>query len=163
MTDLTPSQFYSNFCPKFELIHSVYSVLPILHLLNYSSVPNRGACTFINFEKKFPPARSYFGLHVYWFWENFPPCTSIFSCTAVLFWSARLLILRKNSPLHGLILVCTFIDFETIFPPAHLFRTARLFGTLEYCNVLYAPPTPPHSGVWLCSRIFNSQFTKFVI
>ena len=45
---------------------------------------------------------------------------------------ARLLILRKNSPLHGLILVCTFIDFETIFPPARLFRTARLFGTLEY-------------------------------
>ena len=29
---------------------------------------------------------------------------------------ARLLILRKNSPLHGLILVCTFIDFEEIFP-----------------------------------------------
>ena len=34
---------------------------------------------------------------------------------------ARLLILRKNSPLHGLILVCTFIDFEKIFPPARLF------------------------------------------
>ena len=31
----------------------------------YSSVPNRRACTFINFEKKFPPARPYFGLHVY--------------------------------------------------------------------------------------------------
>ena len=39
---------------------------------------------------------------------------------------------EKKSPLHGLILVCTFIDFEKIFPPARLFRTARLFGTLEY-------------------------------
>ena len=33
--------------------------------LEYSSVPNRRACTFIDFEKKFPPARPYFGLHVY--------------------------------------------------------------------------------------------------
>ena len=33
----------------------------------YSSVPNRRACTFINFEKKFPPARPYLGLHVYYF------------------------------------------------------------------------------------------------
>ena len=39
---------------------------------------------------------------------------------------ARLLILRRNSPLHGLILVCTFIDFEKKFPPARLFRPARL-------------------------------------
>jgi hypothetical protein len=66
----------------------------------YSSVPNRRACTFINFERKNPP------------------------CT-VLFWSARLLILRKNSPctsipsyVNGLILVCTFINFEKKFPPA---------------------------------------------
>ena len=50
---------------------------------------------------------------------------------------ARLLILRKNSPLHGLILVCTFIDFEKKFFPARLFHPARLlllaygyFGTL---------------------------------
>ena len=34
---------------------------------------------------------------------------------------ARLLILRKKSPLHGLIWVCTFIDFEKKFPPARLF------------------------------------------
>ena len=39
---------------------------------------------------------------------------------------ARLLILRKKSPLHGLILVCTFIDFEKKFPPARLFHPARL-------------------------------------
>ena len=39
---------------------------------------------------------------------------------------ACLLTLRKNSPLHCLILVCTFIDFEKKFPPARLFHPARL-------------------------------------
>ena len=47
---------------------------------------------------------------------------------------ARLLILRKKSPLHGLILVCTFIDFEKKFSPSTsipscnlvLFWSARL-------------------------------------
>ena len=57
-------------------------------------------CTFIDFEKIFTPAhlffpaqQSYFGLHVYQFWEKISPCT-------VLFWSARLLILRQFSHLH---------------------------------------------------------------
>ena len=49
----------------------------------YSSVPNSSACTFINFEKKIHPARSYLGLHVYWFWQNFPPCTFITPCTFI--------------------------------------------------------------------------------
>ena len=49
----------------------------------YSSVPNRRACTFINFEKKIPPIRPYFGLHVYWFWGKIPPCTFIPSCTFI--------------------------------------------------------------------------------
>ena len=44
---------------------------------NYSSVPNRCACMFINFEKKFPPAWPYFGLQVYWFCEKNPPCAYI--------------------------------------------------------------------------------------
>ena len=35
--------------------------------LAYSSVPNRSACTFINFEEKIHPAQSYFGRHIYWF------------------------------------------------------------------------------------------------
>ena len=39
---------------------------------------------------------------------------------------AHLLILRKNFPLHGLIWVCTFIDFEKKFPPARLFHPACL-------------------------------------
>ena len=45
---------------------------------------------------------------------------------------ARLLILKKKSPLHGLIWVCTFNVFLGTFPPARLFRPKRLFGTLEY-------------------------------
>ena len=68
--------------------------------------------------------------------ETYEPTVSALFTTLVyrIDVHARLLILRKNSPLHGLILVCTFIDFEKIFPPARLFRTARLFGTLEYLN-----------------------------
>ena len=78
------------------------------------------------------------------FWEKNPPCTALFWSArllilnkilparlfhpmwTVLFWSARLLILRKKFPLYGLILVCTFIDFEEKFPPARLFHPARL-------------------------------------
>ena len=45
--------------------------------LAYSGVPNRRACTFINFEEKFPPAQPYLGLHVYWFWGENPPFTFI--------------------------------------------------------------------------------------
>ena len=66
-------------CPK-NVPRSILSFVCILSfrmLFVYSSVPNRSACTFINFEKKFPPAQPYFGLHVYWFWERIPPCTFI--------------------------------------------------------------------------------------
>ena len=70
--------------------------------LTYSSVPNRRACTFINFEKIFPPARSYFGLHVYWFWEKIPPARLFHPMWTALFWSACL-IFSKNFP------TCTFI------------------------------------------------------
>jgi hypothetical protein len=63
------------------------------------------------------------------FEEKFPPARLLVLVCRVLFWSAQLLILRKKSPLHGLILVCTIIDFEEKFPPARLFRPARLFGT----------------------------------
>ena len=64
----------------------------------YSSVPNRHACTFINFEKKIPPARPYFGLHVYWFWEKVPPCTSIPSCTFIVI---GMLLLNWNLSLNN--------------------------------------------------------------
>jgi hypothetical protein len=39
---------------------------------------------------------------------------------------ARLLISKGNSLLHGLILVCTFIDFEKKIPPERLFHPACL-------------------------------------
>ena len=97
----------------------------------YSSVPNRRACTFINFEEKIPPARPYLALHVYCFWEKNPPAR-LFFCVYKGICPARLLILRKKSPLHGLIWVCTFNVFLRIFPPARLFGPIRLFGTLEY-------------------------------
>ena len=77
----------------------------------YSSVPNRRACTFNIFEKKIPPAWSYLGLHVYCFWEKIPPAR-LFSCIFIAICHARLLILRKKFPLHGLIWPCTFIVFE---------------------------------------------------
>ena len=50
------------------------------------------------------------------------------SCTLVyrIDVHARLLILRKKSTLHGLIWVCTFIDFDKTFPPARLLHPARL-------------------------------------
>ena len=60
--------------PATQILRHIF--LNILHA-KYSSVPNRRACMFINFEKKIPPARPYFGLHVYWFWEKIPPCTFI--------------------------------------------------------------------------------------
>ena len=46
---------------------------------------------------------------------------------------ARLLILRKNSPLHGLILVCTFIVFEKKIP-LHVYFSAfiRVFALHVY-------------------------------
>ena len=98
--------------------------------LEYSSVPNRCACTFINFEKKIPPARPYFGLHIYWFWKK--SSLLVYSILLVYwYWSFTFINFEKKFPLQGLILVCMFNVFLRIFPPAHLFRVTRLFGTLE--------------------------------
>ena len=83
--------------------------------LVYSSVPNRRACTFINFEEKIPPALPYFGLHVYCFWEKNPPAR-LFSCISIGICPANLLILRKKIPLHGLILVCSLLILRKKFP-----------------------------------------------
>ena len=62
------------------LILRKFSPLHVYFFLHSSLIL---VCTFINFEKKFPPARSYFGLHVYWFWDNFPTCTFISYCTSI--------------------------------------------------------------------------------
>ena len=47
---------------------------------------------------------------------------------------ARFINFERKFPLHGLILVCTFIDFEKIFPPARLFFPAQqsYFGLHVY-------------------------------
>ena len=46
---------------------------PSFYVHTYSSVPNRCACMFINFEKKIPPSWYYLGLHIYLFWEKVNP------------------------------------------------------------------------------------------
>ena len=61
---------------------------------------------------------------------------------------ARLLILRKKSPLHGLILVCTFIDFEKKIHTARLFCPAHLmfFENFSTC-----------SFIWSCTSIWYTR------
>ena len=56
---------------KFLLAEAIFFKFILLHINKdfckrsmYSSVRNRRACTFINFEKKIPPAWPYLGLHV---------------------------------------------------------------------------------------------------
>ena len=53
----------------------LYYVPRRLHSALVTLVPNRRACTFIDFDKKIPPARPYFVLHVYCLKS---PCTFIF-------------------------------------------------------------------------------------
>ena len=48
--------------------------------MEYSSVRISRACTFINFDKKIPPARPFSGPHIYLFWEKIPPCTALWVC-----------------------------------------------------------------------------------
>ena len=69
---------------------------------------------------------------------------------------ARLLILRKKSTLHGLILVCTFIDFEKTFPPARL-----LVSTIFHCCNFFASETEQQSyNGYLLTFIFQSCLLK---
>ena len=75
---------------------------------------------------------------------------------------ARLLILRKKSPLHSLILVCTFIDFEKKFPPARLFRPAclldiHLFKISLMIHTILQAQKRPYYNFELCS-FKNSTF-----
>ena len=64
---------------------------------------------------------------------------------------ARLLILRKKFPLYGLILVCTFIDFEEKFPPARLFHPARLL--ILVCSKFHSTHDPEQSIPKHCQSI----------
>ena len=56
---------------------------------------------------------------------------------------ARLLILNKKFPLHGLILVCTFINFEKFYPPARIFHPACLLmlETFPRCTLFFIAVT----------------------
>ena len=84
------NQKYINFDEKKEKSHSMlrgdsYKIEEAKWIYTYSSVPNRHAYTFINFEKKHSPARPYFGLHIYWFGEKIPPaCLFYPGCVLVL-------------------------------------------------------------------------------
>ena len=124
-----------------------------LQKLKYSSVLNRRACTFINFKKQFPPARPYFGLHIYWFWRKIPPWTFIAYCMCIGICLARLLILGKNFPRHGLISVCKFNVFKNfsactfIFPYRSIRHTKvdafnRCFFSLLFSLGIKQDPSP---------------------
>ena len=84
----------------------------------------------------------------------------LFSCTLVcrIDVHARLLILRKKSPLYGLILVCTFIDFEKKFPPARLFHPARLlvFVCLRFHSIFDPVQSCPNYSLALPNQSLNN-------
>ena len=81
----------------------------------------------------------YFGIALGMIWNTFVRFRYPFQPWLVL----NLLILRKNSPLHGLILVCTFIDFEKKFPPARLFHPACLLVLV--CSKFHSTHDPEQS------------------
>ena len=73
---------------------------------------------------------------------------------------ARLLILRKNSPLHGLILFCTFIVYEKKFP-LHVYSILQVYWYLSCTFINFEkkfPPARPYFGlhVYCFLRIFPS-------
>ena len=62
---------------------------------------------------------------------------------------ARLLILRKNFPLYGLILVCTFIVFEKKFP-LHIYSILHVYWYLSCTFINFEkkfPPARPNFGL----------------
>jgi hypothetical protein len=68
---------------------------------------------------------------------------------------AHLLILSKKSPLHGLILVCTFIDFEKKNPPARLFHPARVLVLVLHINQFGEKKSLLHILFWSARLIFD--------
>ena len=122
-----PRKWLSDF---FQKLHFQNQCIPTKKM-RYSSVPNRRACRFIIFEKKIHPCTALFWFPRLLFFRKNSPSTFISSCTCIVIYSAPLSILRKNSSLHGLDMVCTFNVFLRIFQPACLFPPKRLFGTLK--------------------------------
>ena len=97
----------------------------------YSSVPKRRECTFIDFEKKNPPGTALIWSANLLFLRKNSHCTFIPPCMFIGICPAHLLILRKKIPpartYFGLHVWC----FLRIFLPAGLFHPTRLFSTLE--------------------------------
>ena len=63
---------------------------------------------------------------------------------------ARLLILRKKFPLHGLIWPCTFIVFEKKNPPARLFFCVYK-GICPARLLILRKKSPLHGLIWVCT------------
>ena len=73
-------------------------------------------------------------------------------------------LLRKNSPLHDLISVCKFIDFEKKFPPARLFCPASLmfFKNFSTCTFISSCTSIRHTRVHpYFHLVLKSFFTSF--
>ena len=71
---------------------------------------------------------------------------------------ARLLILRKKFPLHGLIWPCTFIVFEKKNPPARLFFCVYK-GICPARLLILRKKSPLHGLIWVCTFIvFEKKF-----
>ena len=133
-------------------------VYSILHVYKYCYVQ-----ILVNF---FPSYSVLFGNGLVVFWECF---LEYFGCALKIFLLFPLGVVCqcfgiKTSPLHDLILVCTFIDFEKIFPPTHLFCFARLmfsrifphlFGTLEQLHTKYCT-----CAIYALACIFSTQICK---
>ena len=73
---------YLNLTKVFQIIPKVSQSIPKQSHGNPKAIPKQYQSILINFEK-ISPARSFFGLYIYWFWEKVPPCTSIPSCTFI--------------------------------------------------------------------------------
>ena len=92
--------------------------------------------------------RCWMGLYLNWFKSYDTKCKCIFLDLATLVCRidvhARLLILRKNSPLHGLILVCTFIVFEKKI-------SYMCIGICPARLLILRKKSPLHGLIWVCT------------
>ena len=90
------------------------------------------------FSKKNPTLYVYSNLHIYWFCNfcTYPSCLfqpprlsremRVHTVVCQIDVHARLLIMRKKSHLHNLILVCTFIVFVKRFP-LHVYYILQVY------------------------------------
>ena len=75
---------------------------------------------------------------------------------------ARLLILRKNSPFHGFIQICMFIDFEKKKSPIHVYCILHVYWYLSCTFINFEkklPPARPYFG--LHGLMFFKNFSTY--